>query len=110
MLVRQPVATGGSGSTYVYGYVDKNFKPNMTKDECMKFVLNGKGNIFLNFTWSHSLSSLSTLCFLFSFSAVTLAMLRDGSSGGCVRLGVITKDGCTKHCILGNELPKFYMG
>ncbi|KAE8743278.1 hypothetical protein FOCC_FOCC011107 [Frankliniella occidentalis] len=41
---------------------------------------------------------------------ITLAMLRDGSSGGCVRLGVITKDGCVKHCVLGNELPKFYMG
>lgn len=42
MMVRQPVSTGGSGSTYVYGYVDQHFKPGMTKDECMKFVLNGK--------------------------------------------------------------------
>lgn len=82
MMVRQAVAAGGSGSTYVYGYVDKHYKPGMTKEECMKFVLN----------------------------AITLAMLRDGSSGGCVRLGVITKEGTVKHCILGNDLPKFYMG
>lgn len=82
MMVRQQVSTGGSGSTYVYGYVDQHFKPGMTKDQCMKFVLN----------------------------AITLAMLRDGSSGGCVRLGVITKDGTEKHCVLGNELPQFFMG
>ena len=42
MLTRMPFATGGSGSTYVYGYVDSNFKEGMTKEECLKFVSNGK--------------------------------------------------------------------
>lgn len=42
MLVRQPVSSGGSGSTYIYGYVDSNFKPNMTREECEKFVTGGE--------------------------------------------------------------------
>lgn len=40
MLVRQPVSIGGSGSTYVYGYVDANFKEGMTQDQCVDFVTN----------------------------------------------------------------------
>jgi len=42
MMLRMPVATGGSGSTYVYGYVDANAKPNMTREECLLFTSNGK--------------------------------------------------------------------
>lgn len=42
MCVRQPVSIGGSGSSYVYGYVDANYKPNMSKEECAKFVANSK--------------------------------------------------------------------
>lgn len=41
MLTRMPFTTGGSGSTYIYGYVDSNFKTGMTKEECLKFVANG---------------------------------------------------------------------
>ncbi|XP_039745546.1 proteasome subunit beta type-6-like [Pararge aegeria] len=79
-LVRQAVAIGGSGSSYVYGYVDANFKPNMSKKKAIQFVTN----------------------------TLTLAMLRDGSSGGVVRLGVITEAGVQRSVILGNQLPKFY--
>ena len=35
-------ATQGSGSTYIYGHCDANFKSGMTKDECLHFVTNGK--------------------------------------------------------------------
>lgn len=42
MCVRQPIAIGGSGSSYVYGYVDANYKPNMTKDQCVELVSNSK--------------------------------------------------------------------
>jgi len=42
MCVQQSCAIGGSGSTYIYGYVDANFKKNMTKAECEEFVKNGK--------------------------------------------------------------------
>jgi 20S proteasome subunit beta 1 len=40
MCIRQPFATGGSGSTYVYGYVDSHFKSGMDKEECLEFVTN----------------------------------------------------------------------
>jgi len=82
MLMRQKVATGGSGSTYVYGFVDSQFKEDMTREECENFVIR----------------------------AVTLAISRDGSSGGCCRIGTITKDGIERRVVLGNELPKFYEG
>jgi len=82
MCVRQPVSIGGSGSSYVYGYVDANFKPNMAKEDAVKFVTN----------------------------TLALAMSRDGSSGGVVRVGIITKDGVERRVILGDELPKFYEG
>lgn len=41
MIVRQPISIGGSGSSYIYGYVDANFKVGMQKDECIRFVANG---------------------------------------------------------------------
>lgn len=42
MCVRQPISIGGSGSTYVYGYMDSQYKPNMSKNECVKLVENSK--------------------------------------------------------------------
>lgn len=35
-------------------------------------------------------------------------MSRDGSSGGVIRLGIITKDGIVRKNVLGNDLPRFY--
>ncbi|XP_020792207.1 proteasome subunit beta type-6 [Boleophthalmus pectinirostris] len=78
MLVRQPVAVGGSGSTYIYGFMDSNYKPNMTKEQCMELTA----------------------------AALTLAMERDGSSGGVVRLASISEEGVERRVILGNQLPK----
>ena len=43
-----------------------------------------------------------------NFTAVSLAMMRDGSSGGVIRLAVITKDGVDKRVILHNDLPQFF--
>lgn len=42
MCVRQPVSIGGSGSSYVYGYVDANFKQGMTQEECVNFITNSE--------------------------------------------------------------------
>jgi len=36
------ILSTGSGSTYVYGYCDANYKPGMTKEECLQFVTNGR--------------------------------------------------------------------
>eukprot|EP01132_Coremiostelium_polycephalum_P009689 gene9689-11896_t len=79
-MVKQPFAIGGSGSTYIYGYCDSKFKPNMTKDECVEFVKN----------------------------SLALAMFRDGSSGGVIRLCIIDKNGVERRMIPGNSLPKFW--
>nr|XP_045013342.1 proteasome subunit beta type-9 isoform X1 [Jaculus jaculus] len=80
MLIRQPFAIGGSGSAYIYGYVDATYKPSMSPEECRRFITN----------------------------AITLAMNRDGSSGGVIYLVTITADGVDHRVILGNELPEFY--
>ena len=37
--------------------------------------------------------------------AVTQAIRRDGSSGGCCRMAIITKDGVERKLWLNNELP-----
>ncbi|GFG28638.1 hypothetical protein Cfor_05672 [Coptotermes formosanus] len=82
MCVRQRMAIGGSGSTYVYGYVDSHVNDVKTKKECLEFVTN----------------------------TLSLAMSRDGSSGGVVRLADISKDGVERFTILGDQLPRFYEG
>ena len=56
MMVRQPFAIGGSGSSYIYGYVDATYREGMTKEECLQFTAN----------------------------ALALAMEREGSSGGVI--------------------------
>lgn len=82
MCVRQEVSIGGSGSSYVYGYVDANYKPKMPKEDCVQFIKN----------------------------TLSLAMSRDGSSGGVIRIGIITKDGIERRVFIGDEVPKFYEG
>lgn len=42
LLTRQPFAIGGSGSFYINGFVDAEYKKNMTKKESQEFVVNGK--------------------------------------------------------------------
>ncbi|XP_034963783.1 proteasome subunit beta type-9 [Zootoca vivipara] len=80
MMTRQPFAIGGSGSTYIYGYVDSAYKPGMSREECRQFTMN----------------------------AIALAMCRDGSSGGVIYLATITKDFVKEEVVVGDEIPKFY--
>lgn len=80
MLQRMPFTTGGSGSTYLYGYVDAHYKPNLSKEDSLQFVSN----------------------------SVALAMSRDGSSGGIIRLAAITKDGVERFVLTGDQVPSFY--
>lgn len=42
LLTRQPFAVGGSGSSYVYGFVDAEYRRGMSKEECQQFVVNSK--------------------------------------------------------------------
>lgn len=43
MMVRQSFAIRGSGSSYIYGYVNATFREGMTKDEFLKFTANAFG-------------------------------------------------------------------
>ena len=80
MLTRRPFAVAGSGGTYVWGHVDKTYKPNMTKEECVKFARD----------------------------TVALAISRDGASGGVIRLAIITENAVERMVFKGNDIPKFY--
>lgn len=108
MLVRQPVSVGGSGSSYIYGFMDSNYKPGLTKDQCLELTAAGKraerhvGSCYP----SVPVSTVSPI-YLTSVAALSLAMERDGSSGGVVRLATISEDGVERRVILGNQLPKF---
>ena len=55
--MRQPASIGGSGSTYLYGFLDAHYKVGMEKEKVIELAK----------------------------QAVTLAITRDGASGGCVR-------------------------
>lgn len=81
-MFQQPWAIGGSGSTYVYGYCDATYREGWGEAETVEFVKN----------------------------TLALAMSRDGSSGGCIRMCVITQDKVDRHFIPGNELPRFWEG
>lgn len=76
-LLERPYAIGGSGSTYIYGFCDAYFTEGMTRDQAETFVA----------------------------KALSHAMARDGSSGGIIRMVVITETGVERKMIPGNKLP-----
>ncbi|EGR31264.1 proteasome subunit y, putative [Ichthyophthirius multifiliis] len=76
-IFKQQCATGGSGSGYIYGFVDSNFKENMSLDEAKKFIK----------------------------QAISLSMSRDGSSGGIMRLMNITKEKVEREFVDLKDLP-----
>jgi 20S proteasome subunit beta 1 len=88
----------GSGSTYVYGYCDATYREGWGRDETLNFVKNS--------SYIYQAQSLILTCDL----ALALAMSRDGSSGGTIRMCVITEGGVERHFIPGNELPRFWEG
>jgi 20S proteasome subunit beta 1 len=75
-LFKAPWAIGGSGSSYIYGYCDANYREGMSKEEVIEFGKN----------------------------AIGLAMSRDGSSGGTIRMVIITAAGTERVFVPGNEL------
>ncbi|KAJ5682158.1 hypothetical protein N7462_005323 [Penicillium macrosclerotiorum] len=71
-LHKQSFAIGGSGSTYIYGYTDAHWREQMTEEEGIDFVR----------------------------SALQEAIKWDGSSGGVIRMVVLTKKGAVRHLYL----------
>lgn len=71
-LHKQSYAIGGSGSTYIYGYCDANWKEGMEEADAVDFV---KGALQEAIKW-------------------------DGSSGGVIRMVVLTAKGANRHLYL----------
>lgn len=76
-LVPLPYAISGSGSGYISGYCDANWKQDMSESEAVDFVKN----------------------------SLSLAMSRDGSSGGIIRYTVVRPEGISRHYVSQSELP-----
>ncbi|UQC86019.1 proteasome component PRE3 [Colletotrichum lupini] len=74
-LHKQSYAIGGSGSTYIYGYCDEHWKEGMEEKEAVDFV---KGSLKEAIKW-------------------------DGSSGGVIRMVVLTAKGAVRHLYLPDE-------
>ncbi|KAJ8540023.1 hypothetical protein K7X08_026412 [Anisodus acutangulus] len=74
------IPLGGSGSTYLYGFFDQAWKEGMTQEEAEKLVV----------------------------TAVSLAIARDGASGGVVRTVTINKDGATRKFYPGDSLKLWH--
>ena len=77
-MIKTSWTTDGSGSTYIWGFLDSEFKERMIQRGGEKYVL----------------------------KALTLAMAVDSSSGGCARLCTVNKDGCFRQFIKGDELER----
>nr|XP_012224851.1 PREDICTED: proteasome subunit beta type-6-like [Linepithema humile] len=122
MCVRQSISIGGSGLTYVYGYVDAQYKSNMSKDDPDSTHVQNTSKRYpkdiqrtscspKTILWtSFGYVVLSGECLKLMKNTLALAMARDGSSGSVIRTGVITEKGIERKVILGNELPRFYKG
>jgi 20S proteasome subunit beta 1 len=65
MIFQEPYTIGGSGSSYIYGFMESRFKPDMNKNDAVKLAC----------------------------EAVGQAMTHDGSSGGVIRVALISKTG-----------------
>lgn len=92
-LHKQEFSIGGSGSTYIYGYCDSNFREGMTKEEGIEFVKN----------------CIPLCCGLADLVALALAMSRDGSSGGLIRMMILTGDSPPERLMFAEpHIPKFW--
>ncbi|KAK1275672.1 Proteasome subunit beta type-6 [Acorus gramineus] len=79
-ILQQPFSIGGSGSSYLYGFMDQSWKEGMSKDEAEKLVV----------------------------KAVSLAIARDGASGGVVRTVTINSEGVERKFYPGDSLPLWH--
>lgn len=75
--IEMPFAIGGSGSTYIYGLADSEFREGMGREEALALVK----------------------------TAISHAMARDGSSGGIIRTVTVTETENAREYIPGDKLP-----
>ncbi|XP_066391851.1 proteasome subunit beta type-6-like [Miscanthus floridulus] len=79
-ILKQSFAIGGSGSSYLYVLLDHEWKEGMSQEEAEKFVV----------------------------KVVSLAMARDGASGGVVRTVTINADGMKRNFYPSDKLPLWH--
>ncbi|KAG2498798.1 hypothetical protein HYH03_002992 [Edaphochlamys debaryana] len=77
-LSKEKWSTDGSGSTYIWGFCDSEFRDNMTREEAEQWAIN----------------------------ALALAMARDASSGGSVRIITCNAEGVHHRYVWGHEVPQ----
>eukprot|EP00828_Plagiopyla_frontata_P012716 TRINITY_DN1731_c0_g1_i3.p1 TRINITY_DN1731_c0_g1~~TRINITY_DN1731_c0_g1_i3.p1 ORF type:complete len:217 (+),score=33.31 TRINITY_DN1731_c0_g1_i3:720-1370(+) len=76
-VVETDYSLGGSGSGYIYGFVDANYRKNFSLEEAKQFLI----------------------------TAISLAMKRDGSSGGIVRIVKVTEGEVKREYFKYQDLP-----
>jgi 20S proteasome subunit beta 1 len=75
-MIKQKITSTGSGSVFIAGFMDVNYNENFNKQSAIEFVK----------------------------TSISLAVNRDNSSGGGVRVVDITEDGFVRHEFSFNEL------
>lgn len=70
------ISIGGSGSGFIYGYCQVHYRPDMDLEEALDFAR----------------------------TSVSLAIMRDNSSGGVIRMATITKDKITRYFVPGDKI------
>ncbi|GER36145.1 proteasome subunit beta type [Striga asiatica] len=79
-VLELPFTIGGSGSSYLYGFFDQEWREGMTREEAEQLVV----------------------------KAVSLAIARDGASGGVIRTVTINEDGATRKFYPGDTHPLWH--
>ncbi|TXG70539.1 hypothetical protein EZV62_005474 [Acer yangbiense] len=74
VVIEQPFAIGGSGSSYLYGFFDQAWKQGMTEQEAEQLIV----------------------------KALSLAIARDGATGGIVRTVTINSQGVSRNFYPGD--------
>ena len=75
--LKVPFALSGSGSTYIYGLVDSEYRPDLSLEQARAFVK----------------------------KSIAHAMARDGSSGGVIRTVCVRPEGNDRDYTPGDQLP-----
>ncbi|KAG7666205.1 PRE3 [[Candida] subhashii] len=75
---KQEYAIAGSGSTFIYGWCNENFQVDMEKDQCIDFIK----------------------------TALSEAIKWDGSSGGLIRMVILTESGVERLIFYPDEYSK----
>ncbi len=64
-MVQQKFAIGGSGSTYIMGLIDSEYREGMTADECKKFVAKCNAFHIINCTDNININAAHSFALVF---------------------------------------------